>query len=156
MKIVNNNIFNYTNFNPGDIVDNKKSNDFTQNESLNKVSYKKIQNDTLNIVGPNAPKSVKDAWIKSLEETGIYDLDVDENGQDHITQMDILRVIMEEQTGGYDILGNSVESAIKSINLALNMLKNPITPTTDPQIIKGQEKEKEFYERLLENLNKIS
>lgn len=156
MKIVNNNIFNYSNFNTRDTADNKKSHNFTQNEDLNKTSYKKIQNDTLNIVGPNAPKSVKDAWIKSLDETGIYDLDVDENGEDHITQMDILRVIMEEQTGGYDILGNSVESAIKSINLALNMLKNPITPTIDPQIIKGQEKEKEFYEKLLANLNKIS
>lgn len=153
MKIVNNNIFNYTNFNPEDIVGNKKSNDFTQNESLNKASYKKIQNDTLNIVGPNAPKSVKDAWTKTLDETGIYDLGCDENGEDHITQMDILRVIIEEQTGSCDVLGNSVDSAIKTVKLALDMLNNPITASTDPQIIKRQEKEKEFYEKFLSNLN---
>lgn len=33
------------------------------------------------------------------------------------------------------------------------MLKNPITPSTDPQIIKRQEKK--FYEAFLKNLEEI-
>lgn len=67
--------------------------------------------------------------------------------------MDILRVIIEEQTGSCDVLANSVDSAIKTVNLALDMLNNPIIASTYPQIIKRQEKEKEFYEKVLANLN---
>lgn len=154
MKIMNSNIINYHSYNTENIVDNEKSSKLVKNDDLDKI-YKNISNDTFKNIGPNAPKSVKDAWEKSLEETGIYNLGCDEDGQDHITQMDILRVILEEQTGSYDILGNSVDSAIEAINLLLNMLKNPITPSTDPQIIKRQEKEKEFYEAFLKNLSQI-
>ena len=152
MKIINNNILNYNNYNMKNIIDNKKSDNILDNKNLD-TAYKKIRNDTLNIFGPNAPKSVNDAWTKTLDEPGIYDLGCDENGEDHITQMDILRVIIEEQTGSCDVLGNSVDSAIKTVKLALDMLNNPITASTDPQIIKRQEKEKEFYEKFLANLN---
>jgi hypothetical protein len=154
MKIMNSNIINYHTYNTENIVDNKKSSELVKNDNLDKI-YKKISNDRFNNMGPNAPKSVKDAWEKSLEETGINDLGCDENGEDHITQMDILRVIIEERTGGYDILGNSVDSAIESVNLALSMLKNPITLEMDPQKIKRQEKEQEFYETFLKNMKQI-
>lgn len=152
MKIMNNNIINYQSYGTEKIVDNKKSNKLVKNDDLDKI-YKKISNDTFKNIGPNSPKAVQDAWEKALEETDSYDLGRDENGVGHITQMDILRVIIEERTGGYDILGNSVNSAMKAVNIALSMLKNPIAPETDPQKMKWKEKEKEFYEAFLRNLN---
>jgi CBS domain-containing protein len=154
MKIMNSNIINYHSYNTEKIVDNKKSSELVKNDNSDKI-YKKISEDTFKNMGPNAPKAVKDAWEKTLEETGAYDLGRDENGVGYITQMDILRAIKRAQNESYDILGNSVDSAVEAVNLALSMLKNPITPETDPQKIKRQEKEKEFYEAFLKNLNQI-
>jgi hypothetical protein len=151
---MNSNIINYHSYNTENIVDNKKSSELVKNDDSDKI-YKKISEDTFKNIGPNAPKAVKDAWEKTLEETGAYDLGRDENGVGYITQMHILRAIKRAQNESYDILGNSVDSAVEAVNLALSMLKNPITPETDPQKIKRQEKEQEFYEAFLKNIKQI-
>ncbi len=47
----------------------------------------------LQSAGPNAPQSVKDAWMETVKEVGVNGLGETKNGRTHITDMHIQQII---------------------------------------------------------------
>jgi hypothetical protein len=111
------------------------------------------------MVGPNAPQSVKDAWMKAAQEVNANGLGIRENGMmTHISQMMVQRLgkVLKGETENTDILGNSVESAIRATEQALYDLEHPIAYT--PKSIEVQQariKEREFYNAFLEKMEQL-
>ena len=111
------------------------------------------------MVGPNAPQSVKDAWMKAAQEVNANGLGIRGNGMmTHISQMMVQRLnkVLKGETENPDILGNSVESAIRATKQALYDLEHPIAYT--PKSIEVQQariKEREFYNAFLEKLEQL-
>ncbi len=111
------------------------------------------------MVGPNASQSVKDAWMKAAQEVNANGLGIRENGMmTHISQMMVQRLgkVLKGETENTDILGNSVESAIRATEQALYDLEHPIAYT--PKSIEVQQariKEREFYNAFLEKMEQL-
>ena len=111
------------------------------------------------MVGPNAPQSVKDAWMKAAQEVNANGLGIRENGMmTHISQMMVQRLgkVLKGETENTDILGNSVESAIRATEQPLYDLEHPIAYT--PKSIEVQQariKEREFYNAFLEKMEQL-
>ena len=106
--------------------------------------------------GPNAPQSVKDAWIKAAQKVGVNNPGQKENGMmTHITQLDIQR-FMQWNKGIYDtdVLGSTVESARSAVESALYALENPLSLSADisDEARAAKQKEREFYEEFLKLL----
>lgn len=111
------------------------------------------------IVGPNAPQCVKDAWIESARQVGANGLGISHTGMySHISQMMVQRIVNDYngKSNSSDILGNSVESAIQATKQALYNLDHPLEPNTKKSIEVQQAlmKEREFYAAFLEKLEK--
>ena len=109
------------------------------------------------IVGPNAPLCVKDAWIESARQVGANGLGISHTGMySHISQMMVQRIVNDYngKSNSSDILGNSVESAIQATKQALYNLDHPLEPNTKKSIEVQQAlmKEREFYAAFLEKL----
>ncbi len=112
------------------------------------------------IVGPNAPQCVKDAWIESARQVGANGLGISHTGMyNHISQMIVQRIVNDYngKSNSSDILGNSVESAIQATKQALYNLDHPLEPNTKKSIEVQQAlmKEREFYVVFLEKLGKL-
>ena len=111
------------------------------------------------MVGPNAPQEVKDAWMEAAKELNANGLGIRGNGMmSHISQMMVQRLNkqLKGETENFDILGNTVESAIQATKKALHDLEHPVVYT--PRSIEVQQariKEGEFYRAFLEKLEKL-
>lgn len=109
---------------------------------------------------PNAPQSVKDAWMEAAKESGANGLGITSNGQYH-TEM-LTQQIIAWYNGGkegraYDVLGSSVESAIQAAKQALYSFDHPLEPNKVMSIEERQYhmKERQFYVAFLEKLEKL-
>ena len=83
------------------------------------------------MVGPNAPQDVKDAWMEAAKEVNANGLGIRGNGMmSHISQMMVQRLnkILKGETENIDILGNTVQSAIRATEQALYDLDHPRAP----------------------------
>ena len=111
------------------------------------------------MVGPNAPQEVKDAWIEAAKEVNANGMGIRGNGMmSHISQMMVQRLNkqLKGETENFDILGNTVESAIQATKEALYDLEHPRVYT--PRSIEVQQariKEGEFYRAFLEKLEQL-
>lgn len=111
------------------------------------------------MVGPNAPQDVKDAWLEAAKEVNANGLGIRGNGMlSHISQMMVLRLnkMIKGETENFDILGNTVESAIQAAKQALYNLDHPLAPAY--RTIEAEQariKEREFYTAFLEKLKKL-
>ena len=110
--------------------------------------------------GPNAPQSVKDAWMEAAKETGANGLGLTSNGQYH-TEM-LTQQIIAWYNGGkegraYDVLGSSVDSAIHAAQQALYSFDHPLEPNKAMSMEERQYhmKERQFYVVFLEKLEKL-
>ena len=105
---------------------------------------------------PNAPQSVKDAWMEAAEETGANGLGITSNGI-WLTEMFIQGVIQRYWGKETDILGSSVESAIQATQQALYSFDHPLEPNRVMSIEEQQYhmKERQFYVLFLEKLEKL-
>ena len=111
-------------------------------------------------VGPNAPQSVKDAWMEAAKETGANGLGITSNGI-IVTEM-FVQQFLNWYWGGkegraYDVLGSSVESAIQATQQALYNFDHPLEPNKVMSIEERQYhmKERQFYVAFLEKLEKL-
>lgn len=119
----------------------------------------------LDAIGSKAPDEVKQAWMEAEEETGafftVFGLYISKDGKHaHMTQMGIDRFVRwyRGEFNENDLLGNSVESAIKAVNKWIYDVDHPLAGSParsgeDQQLIM---KEREFYEVFLDKLLRLS
>lgn len=113
------------------------------------------------LLGPNAPQDVKDAWLEATKEVNANGLGIKGNGMlSHISQMMVQRLNKQLKDEGdvdnLDILGNTTESAIQATKQALYNLDHPVVYI--PKSIEVQQaciKEREFYVAFLERLEQL-
>ncbi len=111
------------------------------------------------MVGRGAPQGVKDAWMDAAKEVNANGMGIRGNGMmSHISQMMVQRLNkqLRGETENFDILGNTVESAIQATKQALYDLEHPVVYT--PRSIEVQQariKEGEFYRAFLEKLERL-
>ena len=111
------------------------------------------------MVGPNAPQEVKDAWMEAAKEVNANGMGIRGNGMmSHISQMMVQRLNkqLKGETENFDILGSTVESAIQATKKALYDLEHPVVYT--PRSIEVQQariKEGEFYRAFLKRLEQL-
>ncbi len=111
------------------------------------------------MVGPNAPQEVKDAWMEAAKEVNANGMGIRGNGMmSHISQMMVQRLNkqLKGETENFDILGNTVESAIQAAQKALYDLEHPLVYTPKSmEVRQARIKEGEFYRAFLEKLEQI-
>ena len=132
-------------------------------ETVEDVEEKAAQGKAVNqdekafeMVGPNAPQEVKDAWMEAAKEVNANGMGIRGNGMmSHISQMMVQRLNkqLKGETGNFDILGNTVGSAIQAMKKVLYDLEHPVVYTSRSiEVQQARIKEGEFYRAFLEKL----
>lgn len=107
-------------------------------------------------VGANAPEEVKQAWMEAAKEVSANGLGIKKNGMlSHISQMMVQRCnkMLRGEADSQDILGSTVESAIRATKQALYDLEHPrVYVPKSIEVQQAQIKEREFYMAFLEKL----
>lgn len=112
-------------------------------------------------IGAHAPDEVRQAWLEASEETGSNGFSITSDGKHfHIPKL-LVQHIIRSHNGEVDpdnILGNSVESAIRVAEKALYDIDHPLPGSPAKSIEVQQEimKERAFYVAFLEKLKGIS
>lgn len=111
-------------------------------------------------VGANAPEEVKQAWMEAAKETGVNGLGMSGNGMlTHLSKMMVQRA--ENWMNGIgetnDILGSTVQSAIRATEQALYDLDHPFSPDSvkSIEVQRQQAKERVFYQMFLDKLGAL-
>ena len=133
-----------------------------ENESINPyMADVDFDEKAFDMIGPNAPQEVKDAWMEAAKEVNANGMGIKKNGMlSHISQMMVQRLNKQLKGDGdadnIDILGNTIESASQATSQALYDLDHPREYV--PKSIEVQQacmKEREFYVAFLEKLEKL-
>lgn len=107
-------------------------------------------------IGSHAPEAVKQAWLDAAEIAGVDGLGVSKQGKlTHISQMMVQRCILWQRgEDGRDMLGNSVQSALRAADRALYALEHPLEPgcVVSPGKRLNMAKEKTFYLEFIKRL----
>lgn len=112
-------------------------------------------------IGAHAPDEVKQAWMEAAEETGSNGFSITSDGKHfHIPKL-LVQHAIRWYNGDVDldnILGNSVESAIRVAEKALYDIDHPLPGSPAKSIEAQQEimKERAFYVAFLGKLKGIS
>ena len=149
----------------------RRQNDITQfsteraeqeNESINPYMEDTDFNEkAFDMIGPNAPQDVKDAWMEASKEFNSNGMGINKNGMlSHISQMMVQRLNKqlngEGDVDNIDILGDTTESAIQATSQARYDLDNPREYVTKSiEVQRACMKEREFYVAFLEKLEKL-
>ena len=91
-------------------------------------------------IGAKAPAEVKQAWMEAAKETGANGLGMSGAGKTN------------------DLLGSTVQSAIRATEQALFDIDNP-SPLESPksmEVLRQYEKERAFYQSFLKKLNALT
>ena len=107
-------------------------------------TYEKQREDAFK---PACSEEVMQAYDKTLKETGI-----DPFPMNRISTALVIHVEQGKEQLSSDFLGNTVESAKAMVKKILERIYNPISPPANPEFTV---KEREFYEKFLDNLNAI-
>ena len=109
---------------------------FLEKLDATEVDSNEVQKKTsavLDRIGSQAPDEVKNAWMEAEKETGafftVYGMYISADGKHaHMTQMGIDRFVRwyRGEINPDDLLGSSVESAIKAVNKWIYDLEHPL------------------------------
>ena len=133
-----------------------------ENENINPyMAEADFDEKAFDMIGPNAPQDVKDAWMEAAKDINANGMGIKKNGMlSHISQMMVQRLNKQLKGDGdadnIDILGNTTESAIQATSQALYDLDQPREYV--PKSIEVQRacmKEREVYVAFLEKLEKL-
>ena len=133
-----------------------------ENENINPyMAEADFDEKAFDMIGPNAPQDVKDAWMEAAKDINANGMGIKKNGMlSHISQMLVQRLNKQLKGDGdadnIDILGNTTESAIQATSRALYDLDHPREYV--PKSIEVQRacmKEREVYVAFLEKLEKL-
>ena len=109
-------------------------------------------------IAPNAPQCVKRAWLDAADVAGIDGMGVSGSGKlSHISQL-MVRSIEKGNSGTYDLLGNSIQSAMRAAEEALYALEHPLDAGRGRTVeqIENRRKEKVFYQEFIKRLQTVS
>ena len=135
-----------------------------ENESINPYMEDTDFNEkAFDMIGPNAPQDVKDAWMETAKEVNANGVEIKKNRMlSHISQMMVQRLNKQLKGDGdvdnnnIDILGNTIESAIQATSQALYDLDHPREYVLKSiEVQQACMKEREFYVAFLEKLEKL-
>lgn len=111
---------------------------------------------SFNGIGIHAPEAVKQAWLDAAEIAGVDGLGVSKQGKlTHISQMMVQRCILWQRgESAEDMLGSSVQSAVRAAERALYDLEHPLAPgrAVSPEKRLNMAKEKTFYLEFIRRL----
>ena len=112
-------------------------------------------------IGAHAPDEVRQAWLEASEETGSNGFSITSDGKHfHIPKLLVQHVIRwyNGEVDPDNILGNSVESAIRVAEKALYDIDHPLpgSPAKSIEVQQETMKERAFYVAFLEKLKGIS
>lgn len=110
----------------------------------NTDTYEKQQED---VFKPSCSEEIMQAYDKTLKDTGI-----DPFPMNRISTALVIYVEQGKEHLSSNFLGNSVESATAMVKKILERIYNPISPPSHPEFVA---KEREFYEKFLDNLNTL-
>ena len=120
---------------------NNRTYTYADERTRNQIAY--ISNYYLE----NATESLKAAWQKTLEETGVNPFP-----QGFSSTLSQLAMEQDFATGGNDdIFGSDLESSIAAVKKIIERLENPLGAVTEKNA-EFMEDEKTFYTALLNNL----
>lgn len=123
---------------------NNRTYTFADEKTRNQIAY--ISNYYLE----NTTETLKAAWQKTLEETGVNPFP-----QGFSSTLSQLAMEQDFATGGNDdILGSDLESNIEAVRKIVHRLKNPLSEVSERNA-EFVENEKKFYTALLGKLEKI-
>lgn len=107
-------------------------------------------------IAPNAPQRVKQAWLDAADMVGIDGMGVSGSGKlSHISQLMVRSIEKGYQNSGtYDLLGNSVQSAMRVAEEALYALEHPRAADLGrtAEQMENRRKEKVFYQEFIRRL----
>lgn len=136
-----------------DIVEQKTS-------AVDKQYWRDRASKAFDTMGPNTPSEVKQAWMETVEETGMnvgfyYDGETLHYPPIQLLNQRILRGVKGEPD---DLFGNSVQSTMRVIQTAIYDIDHPLSGGTAKSITEQQEarKERAFYVAFLEKLKRLS
>ncbi len=139
-------------------LNSSKTSEVNSSSSADSVGFDKVLSENssfesgLDYLGPNAPEQVKKAWIEAAEEVGVDGFGRTSDGKmNHLSAMFVASVVQRNATGKVDVLGNTVSSAIKAAQEALNYLNNPLSKRSSD--VDGYvNQEKQFYQSFISKL----
>ena len=112
-------------------------------------------------IGAHAPDEVRRAWLEASEETGSNGFSITSDGKHFQIPKLLVQHVIRWYNGEVEpdnILGNSVESAIRVAEKALYDIDHPLSGSPAKSIEVQQEimKERAFYVAFLEKLKALS
>lgn len=131
-----------------------ESRETAADQVVNQIDYEER---AFALVGANVPKEVKRAWMDAAKESGVNGFGMSGNGMlTHISQMMVQRLTNQMQGSGEtnDLLGSTVQSAIRATQQALYDLDHPRAQRGVKSIdVQWQQvKERDFYRAFLDKL----
>ncbi len=128
----------------------------TETDGRTKKTARQYREQVFDQIAPNAPQRVKQAWMDAADVAGIDGMGVSNSGKlSHISQLMVRRVEKGYHGNGVcDLLGNSVQSAIRAAKEALYALEHPLDAGRGrtAEQIENRMKEKLFYQEFLKRL----
>lgn len=111
-------------------------------------------------IGIHAPEAVKQAWLDAAEIAGVDGLGVSKQGKlTHISRMMVHRCILWQRgESASDMLGSSVQSAVRAAERALHDLEHPLEPgrAVSQEKRLNMVKEKTFYLEFIKRLQETA
>ena len=116
-------------------------------------------------IGAHAPDEVRQAWLEASEETGSNGFSITSDWKHFHRHFHIPKLLLQHAIRWYNgkiesdnILGNSVESAIRVAEKALYDIDHPLpgSPAKSIEVQQETMKERAFYIAFLEKLKEIS
>lgn len=121
---------------------------------LRRYPLKQNAREALETMFDDVAEGVEVAWKKAQEDAGVDATGIHEDGTLFFIS-EFMKQWQIRQNRGYDtirVFGKSMESAINYAKKALHSLQNPTIRETNMNYAVYKEKEEEFYERFIENL----
>lgn len=110
-------------------------------------------------IGANAPQSVRQAWLDAADAVGTDGMGISDSGKlDHISQLMVMRLEKEYRgEDASDLLGSSVQSAIRAAGGALYALEHPRDGARAMSAAQreNKEREKRFYQEFIRRLQNL-
>lgn len=132
----------------------------TEADGSTKKTARQYREQVFDQIAPNAPQRVKQAWLDAADVAGVDGMGVSNSGKlSHISQLMVRSIEKGYRGNGVcDLLGNSVQSAMRAADEALYALEHPLDAGRGrtAEQIENRRKEKVFFQEFMKRLQTVS